>query len=57
MDEVLVHPQTEALGILQETDDKAFTLIGIPMQFDGERPAQHTGAPALGAHTKEILGD
>jgi crotonobetainyl-CoA:carnitine CoA-transferase CaiB-like acyl-CoA transferase len=57
MDEVLVHPQTEALGILQETDDKEFTLIGIPMQFDGVRPAQHTGSPALGANTKEILGD
>jgi crotonobetainyl-CoA:carnitine CoA-transferase CaiB-like acyl-CoA transferase len=57
MDEVLVHPQTEALGILQETDDREFKLIGIPMQFDGARPAQHTGAPALGAHTKEILGD
>jgi len=57
MDEVLVHPQTEALGILQETDDKAFKLIGIPMQFDGVRPAQHTGSPALGADTKDILGD
>jgi len=57
MGEVLVHPQTEALGILQETDDKEYKLIGIPMQFDGVRPAQHTGAPALGAHTKEILGD
>jgi crotonobetainyl-CoA:carnitine CoA-transferase CaiB-like acyl-CoA transferase len=57
MDEVLVHPQTEALGILQETDDKEFKLLGIPMQFDGVRPAQHTGSPELGANTKEILGD
>ncbi len=57
MDEVVVHPQTLALGILQETDDKEFKLIGIPMQFDGARPPQHTGSPALGAHTKEILGD
>lgn len=57
MDEVVAHPQTKALGILQETDDKAFTLIGMPMQFDGMRPPQHAGAPALGEHTKEILGD
>ena len=46
-----------ALGILQQTDDKAFTLIGMPMQFDGTRPPQNTGAPALGAHTDEILGE
>ena len=57
MDEVVVHPQTLALGILQETDDKEFKLIGIPMQFDGVRPPQHAGSPALGEHTKEILGD
>jgi crotonobetainyl-CoA:carnitine CoA-transferase CaiB-like acyl-CoA transferase len=57
MDEVVVHPQTLALGILQETDDKAFKLIGIPLQFDGQRPPQRTASPALGAHTKEILGD
>lgn len=57
MDEVVAHPQTKALGILQETDDKAFTLIGMPMQFDGERPPQRAGSPALGEHTKEILGD
>lgn len=57
MDEVVVHPQTLALGILQETDDKAFKLIGIPLQFDGVRPPQRTASPALGEHTKEILGD
>lgn len=57
MDEVVVHPQTEALGILQQTDDREFTLMGMPMQFDGVRPAQHSGSPALGANTKEILGD
>jgi crotonobetainyl-CoA:carnitine CoA-transferase CaiB-like acyl-CoA transferase len=57
MDEVMAHPQTKALGILQQTDDKAFTLIGMPMQFDGMRPPQRSGSPALGEHTKEILGD
>ena len=42
MDEVVAHPQTKALGILQQTDDKAFTLIGMPIQFDGTRPPQNT---------------
>ncbi len=57
IDEVLVDPQTLALGILQETDDKVFKLLGLPLQFDHERPPQPKGAPQLGEHTKEIFGD
>ena len=39
MGEVLAHPQTEALGIVQKDpaiDD--MRLVGLPMKFDGERP-------------------
>ena len=43
--------------ILQETDDKVFKLLGLPLQFDHERPPQPRGAPQLGEHTKEIFGD
>ena len=57
IDEVLVHPQTLALNILQETDDAVFKLLGLPLQFDGDRPPQRTGAPSLGENTKEILGE
>ncbi|MCG8545910.1 MAG: CoA transferase [Alphaproteobacteria bacterium] len=57
IDEVLIHPQTLALNILQETDDAVFKLLGLPLQFDGDRPPQRTGAPSLGANTKEILGE
>jgi crotonobetainyl-CoA:carnitine CoA-transferase CaiB-like acyl-CoA transferase len=57
IDEVLVDPQTRALGILEETADEVFKLIGLPLRFDGTRPPQVTGSPALGAHTKEIFGE
>ncbi len=57
IDEVVVHPQTLALGMLQETSDGLLKLLGLPMRFDGKRPPQPKGPPRLGEHTKEILGE
>jgi crotonobetainyl-CoA:carnitine CoA-transferase CaiB-like acyl-CoA transferase len=53
--EVLVHPQTKALGILQESPDGRITLLGLPLSFDGIRPAFRKPPPALGANTSEIF--
>jgi crotonobetainyl-CoA:carnitine CoA-transferase CaiB-like acyl-CoA transferase len=47
LDEVLKHPQTEAVGMLQESADGKFQLMGIPLQFDGERPAFRKNPPVL----------
>jgi crotonobetainyl-CoA:carnitine CoA-transferase CaiB-like acyl-CoA transferase len=55
--EVLEHPQTEALGMLQQGPNDEITLLGLPISFDGERPAFRKSPPALGAHTREIFGD
>jgi crotonobetainyl-CoA:carnitine CoA-transferase CaiB-like acyl-CoA transferase len=55
--EVLDHPQTKALGMLQQSPQGDITLLGLPISFDGARPAFRRSPPALGAHTKEILGD
>jgi crotonobetainyl-CoA:carnitine CoA-transferase CaiB-like acyl-CoA transferase len=55
--EVLAHPQTKALGMLQDSPDGNISLIGLPISFDGLRPAFRKSPPALGAHTKEIFGD
>ena len=55
--EVLAHPQTEALGMLQQSPDGDITLLGLPISFDGVRPAFRQSPPALGAHTREIMGE
>jgi crotonobetainyl-CoA:carnitine CoA-transferase CaiB-like acyl-CoA transferase len=55
--EVLDHPQTKALGMLQQSPQGDITLLGLPLSFDGARPAFRVSPPALGAHTKEILGE
>jgi crotonobetainyl-CoA:carnitine CoA-transferase CaiB-like acyl-CoA transferase len=56
IDQVLDHPQTKALGMLQTSPDGNITLLGLPLSFDGVRPEFRRQPPALGAHTEEILG-
>jgi crotonobetainyl-CoA:carnitine CoA-transferase CaiB-like acyl-CoA transferase len=55
--DVLAHPQTKALGMLQASPEGDITLLGLPLSFDGSRPAFRRSPPALGAHTREIFGD
>ena len=57
IDEVLAHPQTAALGMLQKTPDETLALLGLPLSFNGSRPAIRRGPPALGADTGAILGE
>ena len=53
--EVIAHPQTVALGMLQKTPDQRMALMGLPLRFDGERPAIRRGPPALGEHTATLV--
>ena len=55
IDDVLAHPQTTALGMMQESPDRRITLLGLPLSFDGVRPAFRKEPPALGEHTSEIF--
>lgn len=47
--EVLAHPQTEAIGIMQRSPDERLNLVGLPLRFNGERPAIRSRAPSLGS--------
>jgi crotonobetainyl-CoA:carnitine CoA-transferase CaiB-like acyl-CoA transferase len=47
IDEALAHPQTAALGIVQQSGS-SLPLIGLPLSFDGLRPPLRNPAPALG---------
>ena len=49
--EALAQPQVAALGIVQTVPGTDFALTGLPLSFDGERPAIRGSAPALGADT------
>jgi len=54
--EVLDHPQTKALGMMQQSPLGDISLLGLPISFDGARPGFRKGPPALGEHTAEIFG-
>ena len=45
LDEVLAHPQSHAVGMLQDAPDGGVPLMGIPLRFDGERPPFRASAP------------
>jgi crotonobetainyl-CoA:carnitine CoA-transferase CaiB-like acyl-CoA transferase len=52
--QMLAHPQTEALGLLQTMPGSDVRAIGLPLRFDGERPQPRQKPPALGADTARI---
>lgn len=53
--QMLDHEQTRALGLLQPVPGLSVPLIGLPISFDGARPAPRSGPPALGEHTRMVL--
>jgi crotonobetainyl-CoA:carnitine CoA-transferase CaiB-like acyl-CoA transferase len=56
VDQVVAHPQTKALGMIQASPDNEFSVTGLPLSFNGQRPAFDNKAPALGEHNDEIFG-
>ena len=53
--QVVDHPQTLALDILRQGAD-GLGYIGLPLSFDGARPARGAAPPALGADTEAVFG-
>jgi len=58
--DVLEDPQVRALQATYRLDDPVHgTITGIypPVLVDGQRPSTMTGAPTLGEHTADVLGN
>ncbi len=53
--EMLAHEQTQSMGLLQAVPDSGMKFIGLPLSFDGVRPAIRSRPPAIGEHTAEIF--
>lgn len=49
------HPQTAALGLVQEVPDSALRLLGLPLRIDGARPRASARPPTLGEHTETLI--
>ena len=46
--EVMAEPQTAVMEMLQPVPGEDFSLVAMPLSFDGERPRIRHGAPRLG---------
>ena len=55
IDQVLAHPQAQALGMLQQAPDSDMQLMGLPVSFAGKRPPYRRSPPELGAHTGAVF--
>ncbi len=53
--EMMAHEQTRALGLVQDVPGSAMKFVGLPISFDGTRPAIRSRPPALGEHTDEFI--
>ncbi|MDB5394906.1 MAG: CoA transferase [Rhodospirillales bacterium] len=53
--QVVAHPQTHALDILRRSADGKLGFIGLPLSFEGMRPARNEPVPDLGAHTDDVF--
>jgi crotonobetainyl-CoA:carnitine CoA-transferase CaiB-like acyl-CoA transferase len=53
--QVTDHPQTHAVGILQEGPEGALPTVGLPLAFDGERSSYERAAPELGEHNDAVF--
>ena len=51
--QMLEHPQTRALGLLQQVPGSSIPLIGLPVRLDGARPPPRRRSPALGEMNRD----
>jgi crotonobetainyl-CoA:carnitine CoA-transferase CaiB-like acyl-CoA transferase len=54
LDQVVADAQTRALGIIQTKPGSELGLVGLPLSFDGIRPAFERAGPALGEDNEKL---
>ena len=52
--QMVAHPQTHALDLMQDVPGTGMCFIGLPISFDGVRPKPYAAPPKLGEHTELI---
>jgi crotonobetainyl-CoA:carnitine CoA-transferase CaiB-like acyl-CoA transferase len=52
--EAVAHEQAEALGMIQPVPGDDFSLMALPLSFDGARPSIRRAPPAVGQHDAEV---
>lgn len=53
--QMIEHPQTQALGLVQDVPGTDMRFIGLPLSFDGQRPQPIAAPPKLGEHTQRYI--
>jgi crotonobetainyl-CoA:carnitine CoA-transferase CaiB-like acyl-CoA transferase len=53
--QMLAHPQTDALGLVQPVPGSEMKFVGLPLSFDGQRSVPRTRPPSLGEHTNQLF--
>ncbi len=53
--QMLAHPQTAALDLLQRVPGTDMKFLGLPLSFDRQRPTPVSAPPALGEHTELLF--
>ncbi|MEY2617923.1 MAG: Formyl-coenzyme transferase [Pseudomonadota bacterium] len=46
--QMLAHPQTQALGLMQDVPGSSAPLMGLPLRLNGQRPRPRSPSPRLG---------
>ncbi len=53
--QLLAHPQTEAMGLVQSLPGSGLRAVGLPLSLNGVRPTPRSRPPEAGEHTSSIL--
>ena len=55
--QMLAHPQTSALGLVQSVPGTQMRFVGLPLSLDGQRPKPVSAPPKLGEHSALLFKD